>query len=159
MKKRTGGSSAKPAAKPGTKPGKKEEATVLEKILARLASMDPPVKRLAVESPDPAMALLLLPLDQVCYITTKSDAGRAETALVTAGGKTYYSSMGLGEIVTKLTGHPHFLQTSKFYIVNLTKIRGIKITNARDLWFDGLEKPLVNGVTDTFLPEFEKQMW
>ncbi len=48
--------------------------------LARLASMDPPVKRLAVESPDPAMALLLLlPLDQVCYITTRSDAGRAET--------------------------------------------------------------------------------
>lgn len=155
MKKRTGTSSTKAGEKTVTR----DDAAVLQKILERLQSLEPRVKRLAVTSPDPAMALYLLPLDQVCYITTRSDAGRAETALLTSDGKTYYTSMGLVDVEKKLAEHPHFLKTSKFYIVNLTKIRGIKITNARDLWFDGIEKPLVNGVTDTYLPEFEKRMW
>ncbi len=155
MKKRTGAGSAKTGGM--TEP--RTDSEVLGKILERLKSLDPPVKRLAVASPDPAMALYLLPLDQVCYITTRSDGGREETALLTSDGKTFYTSMGLGEIEKKLADHPHFLKTSKFYIVNLTKIRGIKTTNARDLWFDGIEKPLVNGVTDTYLPEFEKRMW
>lgn len=137
---------------------KLDDSQVLEKILERLKSIDPPVKRIAVEPQDPAMALYLLPLALVCYITTRSDAGREETALVTSEGKTYYTSMGLGEVGKKLADHPHFLQTSKFYIVNLTKVRGIKVSNARDLWFDGIEKPVVNCVTDTYKDEFEKRM-
>ena len=145
--------------KENKKPVKRDDSEVLQKILERLKSIDPPVKKIAVESPDPSMALCLLSLDLVCYITTRSDAGRGETALLTSDGKTFYTSLGLGEVGKKLADHPHFLQTSKFYIVNLTKIRGIKTTNARDLWFDGIEKPLVNGVTDTYLPEFEKRMW
>lgn len=154
MKTRTGRS----AVKTGGKGVKREDSPILEKILERLRSIDPPVKRIAVEPPDPAMAVFLLALCEVCYITTRADAGREETALVTAGGKTYYTSMGLGEIGKKLADHPHFLQTSKFYIVNMTKIRGIKVTNARDLWFEGIEAPVKNAVTATFLPEFEKRL-
>jgi DNA-binding LytR/AlgR family response regulator len=137
---------------------KRDDSPLLEKIYARLLSIDPPVKRIAVAAADPAMALHLLPLALVCYFTTRSDAGRDETAAVTSEGKTFYTNLSLAELNAKLAEHPHFLQTSKFYIVNLTKIRGIKTSNARDLWFDGLEKPLVNGVTDTYLPEFEKRL-
>jgi DNA-binding LytR/AlgR family response regulator len=145
--------------KENKKPVKRDDSEVLQKILERLKSIDPPVKKIAVGSPDPSMALYLLSLDMVCYITTRSDAGRGETALLTSDGKTFYTNLGLSEVGKKLANHPHFLQTSKFYIVNLTKIRGIKTTSSRDLWFDGIEKPLVNGVTSTFLAEFEKRMW
>jgi DNA-binding LytR/AlgR family response regulator len=141
-----------------TKGVKRDDSPVLQKILERLLSIDPPVKRIDVEPPDPAMAIYLLDLAEVRYITTRADAGREETALVTAGGKIFYTTLGLGEVVKKLAEHPHFLQTSKFYIVNMTKIRGIKVTNARDLWFDGIEAPVKNAVTSTYLAEFEKRL-
>jgi hypothetical protein len=50
------------------------------------------------------------------------------------------------------------MRTSKFYMVNLTKIRALKVSSARDLWFDGLENPVVNAVTSSYLAEFEKQL-
>jgi len=137
---------------------KRDDNAVLEKILERLTNIDPPIKRLAVESPDPAVAVYLLMLDKVCYITTKNDAGRTETLLVTTDGKKYYTNLGLSEVEKKLKEHPHFLKTSKFYLVNLTKIRGLRVSNARDLWFEGLEKPVINAVTDTYLAEFEKRL-
>jgi len=137
---------------------KRDDGVLLEKILERLVSIDPPMKRFPVESPDPAVAICMLELKDVCYITTRSDAGRAEVALVTSDGKSYYTNLGLSEVEKKLNGHPHFLKTSKFYLVNLTKIRGLKVSNARDLWFDGLEKPVINAVTDTYLAEFEKRL-
>lgn len=137
---------------------KRDDNAVLEKILERLTNIDPPIKRLAVESPDPAVAVYLLMLDKVCYITTKNDAGRTETLLVTTDGKNYYTNLGLSEVEKKLKEHPHFLKTSKFYLVNLTKIRGLRVSNARDLWFEGLEKPVINAVTDTYLAEFEKRL-
>ena len=97
-------------------------------------------------------------LKDVCYITTKSDAGREETMLVTSGGKAYYTNLRLVEIEEKLKEHPHFMRTSKFYMINLTKIRALKVSSARDLWFDGLEKPVVNAVTSSYLAEFEKRL-
>jgi len=127
-----------------TRGAKRDDSPILQKILDRLLSIDPPIKRLAVEPPDPAMAIFLLALCDVCYITTRSDAGREETALMTSDGKIYYTTLGLGEVAKKLAEHPHFMQTSKFYIVNLTKIRGVKMSNARDLLFEGLEKPLAH---------------
>jgi len=41
--------------------------------------------------------------------------------------------------------------------MNLTKIRGLKMSAARDLWFEGLEDPVLNAVTNTYLAEFEKR--
>ncbi len=139
-------------------PVRLDETPILQKILDRLMSIDPLIKRLEVEPPDPAMAVFLLELSDVCYITTKADAGREETALITSDGKTYYTTRSLADIERKLADNPHFLKTSKFYIVNLKKIRGMKINNARDLWFEGIEKPLLNGVTATYLEEFEKRL-
>ena len=137
---------------------KRDDSQILQKILERLLSIEPPVKRIAVEPPDPAMAVFLLALAEVCYITTRSDAGREETALMTSDGKTYYTTLGLADVEKKLADHPHFMKTSKFYIVNLTKIRGLKVSNARDLWFEGIEKPVTNAVTATFLADFEKRL-
>lgn len=134
------------------------ENDLLAEILERLRSIDPPIKRIAVAPPEPAMAVFLLMLCEVCYITTKADAGREETALLTRDGKTYYTNLGLSDIEKTLKDHPHFMRTSKYHIVNLTRIRGLKVNNARDLWFEGMAKPVVNAVTATYLAEFEKRL-
>jgi DNA-binding LytR/AlgR family response regulator len=104
------------------------------------------------------MAVYFLDLKEVCFITTKSDAGREETMFMTSGGKAYYSNLRLTEIEKRLKDHPHFMRTSKFYVINLTKIRGLKVSSARDLWFDGLKEPIINAVTSTYLSEFEKKL-
>jgi len=134
------------------------ETDLLKTILAKLEQIDPPIKKFPVTPPDPAMAVYFLDLKDVCYITTKSDAGREETMFMTSAGKAYFSNLRLVEIESRLKPHPHFMRTSKFYVINLTKIRGLKVSSARDLWFDGLEKPLINAVTSTYLAEFEKRL-
>lgn len=137
---------------------KRDDAGTLEKILERLQYLDPPVKRFPVVPPDPAMAMYFVDLVDVRYITTKTDQGREETMFVTGGGKNFFSNLALSEIEARLKEHPHFLRTSKYYIVNLMKIRGLKVSNARDLWLDGVEKPLLNAVTSTYLAAFEKRL-
>lgn len=137
------------------KTGTRADSPILEKILERLRNIDPPIKRLAVNPIDPAMAFYLLSLAEVCYITTRSDAGREETAIVTRDGKTYYTSLGLDALDKKLKDHPHFLRTSRFYIINLTNVRGYKVSNARDLWFEGIKEPVVNAVTATYQAAFD----
>lgn len=136
----------------------KGETEILKEILEKLERLDPPIKRFPVTPEDPAMSVYLLALKEVCYITTKSDAGREETMFITGSGKAYYSNLRLIEIEKRLQSHPHFMRTSKFYIVNLTKIRAFKVSSARDLWFEGLEQPVVNAVTSTYLSEFEKKL-
>lgn len=135
----------------------KREPDTLQKILERLMSIDPPVKKFPVAPPNPDMGLYFVDLKDVCYITTKADQGREETMFMTSAKEAFYSNLGLSEIEAKLKEHPHFMRTSKYFLVNLTKIRALKVSSARDLWFDGLEKPVVNAVTSTYLAEFEKR--
>ena len=104
------------------------------------------------------MTIALIDLKDVCYISTKSSSGREETGFITSDGKTYYSNLRLTEIEKKLADHPWFMRTSKFYMVNLTKIRALKVSSARDLWFEGLKEPVVNAVTSTYLSDFLKRL-
>ncbi len=134
------------------------DTDLLKQVLAKLQYLDPPIKKFPVTPEDPAMAVYFLDLKDVCFITTKSDAGREETMFMTSGGKAYYSNLRLTEIEKRLKDHPHFMRTSKFYVINLTKIRGLKVSSARDLWFEGLKEPVINAVTSTYLSEFEKKL-
>jgi len=77
---------------------------------------------------------------------------------MTSGGKAYYSNLRLTEIEKRLSEHPHFMRTSKFYLINLTKIRALTVSSARDLWFDGIKDKVVNAVTSTYLADFEKKL-
>jgi DNA-binding LytR/AlgR family response regulator len=133
------------------------EKDLLRKIAEKLDYIDPPVKKFPVEAVDPEMGVLLIDLKDVCYITTKNDTGRNEIMLVTADGN-YYSNLSLKDVDNKLEKHPHFLRTSKYYVVNLSKISGLKVNNSRDLWFEGIKDPITNGVTGTYLEEFEKRL-
>ena len=133
------------------------DSELLKQVLEKLMYLDPPIKKFPVTPEDAAMAVYFVDLKDVCYITTKSDQGREETMLV-CGGKAYYSNLRLTEIESRLKEHPHFMRTSKFYLVNLTKIRGLKVSAARDLWFDGIKNPVVNAVTSTYLADFEKKL-
>jgi len=142
----------------GVKEMARGETDLLKRVLAKLMYLDPPVKKFSVTPEDPAMAVYFLDLKDVCYITTKSDQGRDETMFMTSGGKAYFSNLRLTEIEKRLKDHPHFMRTSKFYVINLTKIRGLKVSSARDLWFEGLKEPVVNAVTSTYLAEFEKKL-
>ena len=135
-----------------------ERSDELQKILEKLNYIDPPIKKFPVTPEDPSMTISLVDLKDVCYITTKSTAGREETGFVTSNNKTYYSNLRLTEIEKKLAVHPHFMRTSKFYMVNLTKIRALRVSSARDLWFEGLEEPIINAVTSTYLSEFLARM-
>ena len=128
-----------------------------EKMLERLLYLDPPIKKFPVMPLDPAMAVCFLDLKDVCYITTKSDQGRDETMFMTTRKEAYYSNLRLSQIEEKIKEHPHFLRTSKYYLVNLTKIRGLKVSSARDLWFEGLDGPVVNAVSSAYLADFEKR--
>lgn len=134
------------------------EKELLEKVLEQLLYMDPPIKKFPVMPEDAAMSVYFLELKDVCYITTKSDAGREETMFLTVSGKAYYSNLRLTEIETRLKDHPHFLRTSKFYLINLTRIKALRVSSARDLWFEGLKEPLINAVTSTYLADFEKKL-
>ena len=129
-----------------------------EKMLERLLYLDPPIKKFPVMPEDAAMAVYFLELKDICYITTKSDAGRKETMFMTSSGKAYYSNLRLTEIEGKLKDHPHFLRTSKFYLINLTRIKALRVSSARDLWFEGLKEPVINAVTNTYLSDFEKKL-
>lgn len=131
------------------------DSVVLVKILERLRSIDPPIKRLPMDPPDPAMAIKLVDLSKVCYFTTRSDSGREETSVVMVGGETYYTAASMDSLEKKLKVHPHFMRTSRYYIVNLTNIRAYKESSAKDLWFEGIEKEVKNGVTATNNDEFE----
>lgn len=137
---------------------KRSDTELLEKVLERLQYLDPPIRKFPVQPPDPAMAVYFVDLKDVCYITTKADHGREETLLMTSGGKGFYSNLRLAEIEERLKEHPHFIRTGKYYLINLTKIRALKVSSARDLWFEGIEKPVVNAVTSTYLAEFEKRL-
>ncbi len=133
------------------------EKDFFKKIIERLDYIDPPVKKFAVEPVDPEMGVLLIDLKDVCYITTKSDGGRSEIMLVTADGN-FYSNFSLKKVNEIIAKHPHFMRTSKYYIVNLTQISGMKVNNARDLWFKGVKGSISNGVTSTYLEKFEKRL-
>lgn len=135
----------------------KRDGDVSQEILEKLTLLEPPIKRFPVTPADPAMGIFLVKLADVCYITTKSDQGREETLFKTAS-ESYYSNYGLGEIEKQLKEHPHFMRTSKYYIVNLTRICGFKVSAARDLWFEGIKIPITNAVTNTYLAEFEKRL-
>jgi len=128
-----------------------------EKMLERLLYLDPPIKKFPVMPLDPSMAVCFLDLKDVCYITTKAEQGREETLFMTTRKEAYYSNLRLSQIEEKIKEHPHFMRTSKYYLVNLTKIRGLKVTSARDLWFEGLDGPVTNAVSSAFLAEFEKR--
>ena len=134
------------------------DSELLKQVLEKLMYLDPPIKKFPVTPEDAAMAVYFVDLKDVCYITTKSDQGREETMFMISGGKAYFSNLRLTEIEKRLTEHPHFMRTSKFYLVNLTKIRGLKVSAARDLWFDGIKNPVVNAVTSTYLADFEKKL-
>ena len=134
------------------------DSELLKQVLEKLMYLDPPIKKFPVTPEDAAMAVYFVDLKDDCYITTKSDQGREETMFVTSGGKAYFSNLRLTEIESRLKEHPHFMRTSKFYLVNLTKIRGLKVSAARDLWFDGIKNPVVNAVTSTYLADFEKKL-
>ncbi|MBU1173117.1 MAG: LytTR family transcriptional regulator [Proteobacteria bacterium] len=142
----------------GVKEMARGETDLLKQVLEKLMYLDPPIKKFPVTPEDPAMAVFFLDLKDVCYITTKSDQGRDETMFMTSGGKAYFSNLRLTEIEKRLSEHPHFMRTSKFYVINLTKIRGLKVSSARDLWFEGLKEPVANAVTSTYLADFEKKL-
>ena len=135
----------------------KKDNELLGKILRKLNFIEPGVKKLPVQPVDPKMAVFMLNLKDVCYITTKNEFGRKEIGLVTAK-KTYFSNLSLKTIEQKLVSNPHFMRTSKYYIVNLDKVCGMKVSSARDLWFTGIKKGIKNAVSDTYLAKFLERL-
>lgn len=135
-----------------------EQQDVLKEILNRLNAIDPPLKKIAVDPDDKSMTMQFINLKDIAYITSQADTGRDETMFVINDDQKYYNNQSLKDLEKTLAEHPHFLRTSKFYIINLTKVRGFKYSNARDLWFEGVKDKIENAVTNTYLEEFENHL-
>lgn len=135
----------------------KKETELLGQILEKLKYIEPGVKKFPVQPVDAKMAVYLLDLSEVCYITTKTGSGRKEIGFVTPR-KTYFSNLGLKDVEERLLSNPHFMRTSKYYIVNMDKVSGLRVSSARDLWFKGVKKPVINAVSDTYLSEFLERL-
>lgn len=135
-----------------------DQKEILQEILTRLNAIDPPIKKIAVDPNDKSMTMQFINLKDIAYITSQADTGRDETMFVISDEIKYYNNQSLKDLEEQLSKHPYFLRTSKFYIINLTKVRGFKYSNARDLWFENVEAPLENAVTNTYLEEFENRL-
>lgn len=128
-----------------------------ELILDRLRSMDPPVKKIGVEPMDDSgMSVYFLELNEVCYITSRVDSNRVEAMFVTVDNERYYNNMLMKDLEAFLSENPHFMRSSKSVIINLTKVKGFKYSTSRDLWFEGIQNPVINCVTPTYLEKFEE---
>ncbi len=141
-------------------------------ILAALDRAAPKITKIAVNSSDPLLNFYMLDLKRVCYITTRNamDEGKPEDSkadketsgeivFVCEDGEEYSNYSSLKEIETKLEvekGNVWFMRTSNSHIINLSKVKGTKVNNSRDIFFKGLEKPVINGVTRTYLEKFKE---
>lgn len=121
--------------------------------------LDPPIKKFPVTPEDAAMAVYcgsercLLHHDEI-----RPGSGRNDVCDFRET-ETFQQPAADGNLESRLKKeHPHFMRTSKFYLVNLTKIRGLKVPAARDLWFDGIKNQWWNAVTSTYLADFEKKL-
>jgi len=135
----------------------KKDTELLGQILDKLNHLEPGIKKFPVQPIDAKMSVYLLDLADVCYITTRNEFGRKEICFVTAK-KQYFSNLSLRDVETRLLDNLHFMRTSKYYIVNLDKVCGMKVNSARDLWFDKIKKPVINAVSDTYLSKFLKRI-
>jgi len=131
----------------------KKDTELLGRILEKLNYLEPGIKKFPVQPIDAKMSVYLLDLKDVCYITTRNKSGRKEIGFVTAK-KQYFSNSSLRDIEERLQENPHFMRTSKYYIVNMDKVCGMRVNSARDLWFNGIKKSIVNAVSDTYLSRF-----
>ena len=145
-----------------------------EKILYHLRKLDPPMRTLTVDPPDASKNIYFLDLSTVCYITSRSDQ-KGDTMFVTLEGKKFYNSMGIGDIEKKICepfyewddeknawelqphegGNPWFLRTHSSYIVNLKHVRRVQFAKARTVWFDSLEEPIENIVSESRREAFD----
>ena len=133
------------------------DSQINELILDRLRSIDPPVKKIGVgPKEDSGMSIYFLDLKDVCYITSRVDTDRVEAMFVTVDNERFYNNMLMKDLEAYLKENPHFMRSSKSVIINLTRVKGFRYSTSRDLWFEGVEEPVINCVTPTYLEEFEK---
>ena len=128
---------------------------ILALIYAKLNEINPECKIIPVDSLTDLKTLLLIPQGDVCYATSFSDRVGYQTMLVTINGEKYYNNLSLGDLEEKLKNNPNFIRTKKQYIVNLNNITKVRINRARDLWFKGTDKPVINAVAPGYLQEFK----
>lgn len=157
------GSRAKPSGSAASR--KKGVATlaasgkVAEELAAALQRLSPRLQHVAVEHPDPTMNFRYLKLAEVAYITSKSDVPGRATMLVTVHGESFYSGESLTGWMRRFEkGNPWFMKTHGSYVVNLARITAIRYGSARDLWFEGLEEPVVSVVSDSYRAAFDERV-
>ena len=139
--------------------------TIEEEILLALRMACPLKQKIAVISKDPSMNAYFLDLNRVCYITSDKnmmtdDESRPvnyNAMFVCSDGSRYFSNIELIDLERLFAdgGNPWFYRSHRQFIINIQKLRGADTDQGRrDLWFEGLEDCLENGVTSTYLNGF-----
>ena len=128
----------------------------LDKILKKLNWLYPKVQKIPMDTWGDKETIYWVNAEDVCYLTTRFEQGDYRVMAVTSKGEQFYSMLRIGDFEEKLKGNPWYLRTSRSLIVNLRKITRSRYSAARDLWFEGIEKPQINAVTSSNLDEFKK---
>lgn len=128
---------------------------LLHQIMQKLQWLQPDLWVLPAHSPDMTNGIRFLPIKELCYITTDSDLKNFKLLYQMQNGAKFYSNDSLLNLEKKLWKNPQMMRSQKSYIINLTQIRGMDYSQARDLWFEGKEDPIKNAVSTLYLDEFK----
>jgi len=153
-------STSKIKAKPRTKApksppaGTSGEPSLDAQLLEALRFVEPIVQRIAVKPRQPELNIHLLELAHVCYITSDFTIPpvigfKPSTMYACDDGTLWYNNVGLLDLEKLFAngGNPWFLRTSRQHLINVKKVRGDRIADARDLYFDGFEDPVIGAVS------------
>ena len=117
---------------------------VWDEVLAHLRALDPKVKSIPCHDQSAAdNTLVFVPAESVCYFTTDFDKKKLpgyDVMVVTDQDHRYFLKLDIGDLEKALADNPAFLRTGDYYLVHLAKVRGSRVSRARDLRFEGSEQ-------------------
>lgn len=129
----------------------------LDEILNKLSWLVPDVFVLPANSLDMSAGIHFLPVAEICYITTDHTNANYRLLYKMEDGLEFFSNHQLQDIGKKLAFNPRFMRSQKSYIINLSQIRRMEYSTARDLYFANQDDPVKNAVSLSYLGEFKKR--
>lgn len=151
-----------------------------DQILSRINEANPRLKRFQVDDPQLEHTMQFIDVDSVCFIErlkldqppppTTDPEPRAKakddetpkpifsTRFTTAGGKLYYSDIGLWELEELLSDNPSWFRSHKSNFINLRRVVKVKKDQEREVLFEGQPDFRSDLFSDDRVPEFKRRL-
>jgi DNA-binding LytR/AlgR family response regulator len=129
----------------------------LDEIIHKLNWLVPDVFVLPANSLDMSAGIHFLTVHKICYISTDHSNENYRLLYKMENGLEFFSNHQLQDIGKKLSSNPRFMRSQKSYIINLSQIRHMEYSSARDLQFAEHPNSIKNAVSLSYLDEFKKR--